>query len=221
MNERVVAEAEPGEVAELLAALRAIAPPGVDVGAMPISAEHEATLHPGELELVASAVPRRRSEFATGRALLRAMLGTAAPVLVLTSRAPALPVGVVASLAHDGDMVVVVIGAGSAISAISALGVDLEPIGAVGEAEARVVVRADEAGLDPTLAFVAKEAAYKAWSNSGGGLLDHHDVRITCAAGVLPAAFSAEIVAGGATVHGMLTRTSTRWLAVAAVDAPR
>jgi 4'-phosphopantetheinyl transferase EntD len=218
VNERVVAEAEPGEVAELLAALRAIAPPGVDVGAMPISAEHEATLHPGELELVASAVPRRRREFATGRALLRAMLGTAAPVLVLTSRAPALPVGVVASLAHDGDMAVVVIGAGSAISA---LGVDLEPIGAVGEAEARVVVRADEAGLDPTLAFVAKEAAYKAWSNSGGGLLDHHDVRITCAAGVLPAAFSAEIVAGGATVHGMLTRTSTRWLAVAAVDAPR
>ena len=35
--------------------------------------------------------------------------------------------------------------------------------------EAALVLRPDEAGLDPRLAFVLKEATYKAWCGLGAG----------------------------------------------------
>jgi 4'-phosphopantetheinyl transferase EntD len=206
------------ELVELEAALRAIAPGHTQVGALPISAAHEATLHPEEAAIVATAVARRRHEFATGRALLRSMLRSEGPVLVLTSRAPRLPAGFVASLAHDDHMVIAVTADSDHVAAI---GVDLESIGAVDDDLVASVLRHDEQMLDPTAAFVAKEAAYKAWSNSGGSMLDHHDVRIRCADASHPVAFTAEIVAHGKEVHGMLTRTSSRWLAIAVIDAPR
>ncbi|CAB4586451.1 MAG: 4'-phosphopantetheinyl transferase [Actinomycetes bacterium] len=160
-------------VAELAAALGALAPGGVRVGARAIRADDEAALHPVEAAIVASAVAKRRREFATGRALLRSLLATDAPVTVLTSRAPSLPAGVVASLAHDD---VVAVAAVSDDPSVSALGVDVERVAAVDPSLADTVCRPEEVGLDPTWVFVAKEALYKAWSTLGGPILRHHDV---------------------------------------------
>ncbi len=217
-------DAEIAEIAEMLAAM---APRAVETGALAISATHEADMHPDEANLIATAVPKRRHEFATGRALLRVLLpvGTG-PVLVLTSRAPKVPDGVVASLAHDGEVVIAAVG--PAWSAAS-IGVDVEHIGAVDSDAAAVICRPDEADLDPTLVLVAKEAAYKAWSNSGGSMVEHHQMRICCAPGGDRRAFIAEVMTGLApgpgdgpvVIHGTVSRTSTRWLAIAMIDARR
>jgi 4'-phosphopantetheinyl transferase EntD len=206
---------------ESRAALHRIAPEGVAVGAASISAANLGLLYPAELALVGSAVEHRRNEFATGRVLLRGLIGRDEPVLALTSRAPAFPDDVVATLAHDHDVAVAAVATRGSAPSIRSLGIDIETIGAVEVGAAAVVCRDDEAGLDPTMVFVAKEAAYKAWSNSGGGMLDHHDVRIEIDAVDAPLAFRAEIVPTGEMVRGMIIRTSTRWLAIACVDASR
>jgi 4'-phosphopantetheinyl transferase EntD len=208
-------------VDESRAALHRIAPAGVLVGAATISAANLLLLYPAERALIGSAVERRRNEFATGRVLLRSLIGRDEPVLTLISRAPAIPDDVVATLAHDHDVAVAAVATRASAPSIRSLGIDIETIGAVEVGAAGVVCRDDESGLDPTMVFVAKEAAYKAWSNSGGGMLDHHDVRIEVDAANAPQAFRAEIVPTGDVVRGMIIRTSTRWLAIACVDAPR
>ena len=98
------------------------------------------------------------------------------PVTVLTSRAPQLPAGVVASLAHDDEIVVAAV---SRDPSVAALGIDLEIVGAVGSDVADAVRRPEERDLDPTWVFVTKEATYKAWSSLGGRFLRHEDVLVT------------------------------------------
>lgn len=161
--------------ADLSRALGDLAPAGVRVGAAVIDAADEARLHPEEAAIVASAVAKRRREFASGRALLRSLLGVDGPVTVLASRAPSLPAGVVASLAHDDEVVVAAV---NTDPAVIALGVDVETEGAVGADVADVVRRPEERELDPTWVFVAKEATYKAWSTGGGRILRHDEVRV-------------------------------------------
>ena len=70
-------------VSELTRALRAMAPDSVQVGARCIEPRDLARLHPDVLALVEKAVPKRQNEFATGRVLLRSLLGTDETVLVL------------------------------------------------------------------------------------------------------------------------------------------
>ena len=53
--------------------------------------------------------------------------------------------------------------------AIVALGIDIEPATPLSAGVARLILRPEERHLDPHLAFVLKEAAYKAWSELGGG----------------------------------------------------
>lgn len=219
------------EVAAIGEMLAQMAPRGVATGVLAISDAHLASLHPEEAAIIATAVPKRRREFATGRALLRSLLPAGAgPVMVLTSRAPRIPDGVVASLAHDGEVVIAAVG--HAWSAAS-LGVDVERVGAVDSQAAVVIRRGDEADLDPTLVFVAKEAAYKAWSNSGGSMLEHHEMRISCPSRRERGAFIAEVLTGSIAreacagagkplvIRGMVGCTSARWLAVAMIDAAR
>jgi len=81
--------------------LRAVAPCGVRVGARSISTDDEQLLLSSELVAIASAAPKRRLEFATGRVLLRAVVGCEVAVPAGPDRRPILPPGVVASLAHD------------------------------------------------------------------------------------------------------------------------
>ena len=132
-----------------------------------------------ELAAVAAASPQRRHQFATGRVLLREVIGHDGPIPMAADRRMVLPPGVVASLAHD-DRIAVAVAASS--SALVGLGVDVEPLADLDADEAALIIRPDDEVDDPLVAFVAKEAAYKAWSRPGRPILDHHDVRLTAQA---------------------------------------
>jgi 4'-phosphopantetheinyl transferase EntD len=180
----------------------------VRTGVRPIDPTDLAGLRPEEAEAVASARRPRQEEFASGRALLRSLLDEPAPIGVLPSRAPALPDGWVGSLAHDRELAVAAV---APESSHAALGVDVEAAGTMHDDEAAIVLRADEAGLDPRLAFTLKEAAYKAWSGLGGRLLDHHDVRLDVAGG----RFDASVDEGAVVLPGRYVEVAGRFLALA------
>ena len=103
--------------------LAALAPAGVRTGSRLITPDDAATLHAVEAAAVERAVDVRRREFATGRALLRSLLGTDVAIPVGPSRAPVLPAGVVGSLAHDRVLAVAAV---TTEPAIAALGIDVE-----------------------------------------------------------------------------------------------
>jgi 4'-phosphopantetheinyl transferase EntD len=167
-----------------------------------------AGLHAPEAASAARAVAARRVEHASGRALLRALTATDAPILRWPNGAPVAPDGWVCSLAHDADLAVAAV---APAGAVRALGIDLERRRAVDGDLAHVVLRDDEQGLDATLAFVAKESAYKAWSVLGGRVLDHHDVRVAVAGN----RFVAEVVDAGVSFDGAVVAVEGRWLATA------
>lgn len=166
--------AAPGPAVAAL--LDRLAPPGVRTGVLAVDDRHTTMLLAGEREAVAGAVAARRRQFATGRVLLRSLLDDPPAIPVAASRAPVLPPGVVGSLAHDDRIAVATLApAGTA----AALGIDVEPAAPLDPDEAATVLRPDEDDLDAHVAFVVKEAAYKAWSALGGPLIDFHDVRVT------------------------------------------
>lgn len=193
------------------AGLQAVAPEGVRVGWRLISDDDVRSLHRVEVLAMERAVPKRRREFASGRALLREMIGTVHAIPVGIDRAPVLPVGVAASLAHDDVYAVAAV----ADSFDSALGIDVESSSALDDEMSAMILRPDEHGLDAHLVFALKEAAYKAWSSCGGRMLEHHDVRISIEAAV----FTAEVVADGALIAGRYSHVDDRWVALAV--APR
>ena len=194
-------------IERVAAALAGLAPYGIVTGVRRISVDDVASLHPDEAHVVARAVERRRNEFASGRALLRDLIGSDQPIPVGPTRAPVFPAGVSGSLAHDQHV---------AIAAISrepgrdAIGVDVEPDDPLADDMARVILRADEAGIDAHLAFTLKEAAYKAWSNAGGRMLGHHDVRVTVDNGT----FTATVLDTGQRLVGRHVTVDHRHLAL-------
>jgi 4'-phosphopantetheinyl transferase EntD len=198
-------------------ALSAVAPARVRIASLPIAPAHLGTLHPVEAALIADASPMRRIEFATGRALLRAELGTRAPILRASNGAPSLPRGTVGSLTHDDTHV---LAATASATDFVALGVDLEPVPQTPddllEAELRdAVVRCDDANVPPLANFVMKEAAYKAWSVLGGELLGHLAVRLESNGH----RFTAHFPPPGAVCHGVVVYGANHWLALVAVPA--
>ncbi|MDP2291509.1 MAG: 4'-phosphopantetheinyl transferase superfamily protein [Actinomycetota bacterium] len=195
---------------DLAAALAALAVPGVVTGARLIVAADLDELHDVERAKVANAVPRRQHEFASGRALLRELLGTNDTIPVGPSRAPHLPQGVVGSLAHDREVVVAAV---TRDPAITALGIDVEPAEPLSSDMARVILRDDEAGLDAHLAFTLKEAAYKAWSTGGGRMLDHHEVRLR----VDGDRFTATVLPDGSDLRGRFAMAADRYVALVMV----
>jgi 4'-phosphopantetheinyl transferase EntD len=203
------ARASADDIASALARLHPSVLTGeVRVGASAIDPADEASLLPEEAAIVASAVAKRRREFASGRALLRRLLDTDQAVTVLVSRAPQLPSGVVASLAHDDEIVVAAV---SRTASVRALGIDLEPVGAVDGEVADAVRRPEERDLDPTWVFVAKEAMYKAWSTQGGRFLRHEDVSITDTGG---GSFVATVLDAGRSFTGSSTVVGGRVVAL-------
>lgn len=173
----------------------------------PAAIEH---LHPEESVTVERAVERRRAEFATGRCLLRSLLSTDEPIPVDADGRPVVPDGHAASLAHDSEIAVAVVVLGADRRHLT-IGVDLEPWAPFPAEVAPDVLRPDEAGLDPCLAFCAKEAAYKAWSSAGGRFLEHHDVRLT----VDDRRLTARVLAEAVDVAGVWTIASERVLVLA------
>lgn len=192
------------------AALRSLAPPGVRTGFRTIDERDVQRLHPVEAIAVERAVARRRHEFATGRVLLRELLGIDVAIPVGADRSPQLPEGVIGSLAHDADLAVAAV---SRDAAICALGIDIEPATPLADDVAVVVLRDDEHGLDAHLAFTLKEAVYKAWSATGGALLEHQDVRVTVGDG----RFRGEVVRCAAWFDGRYAIAAGRWLALVVV----
>jgi 4'-phosphopantetheinyl transferase EntD len=195
---------------ELTGVLAALAPSGVRVGWRRIDPDDLVSLHDVERLHVARAVDVRRWEFASGRALLRELIGAAVAIPSRPDRTAAFPPGWHGSLAHDRQ---VVVAAATDDRAVTALGIDVEPATTLSVDLARVVLRADEVGLDAHLAFTLKEAAYKAWSTLGGRLLEHHDVRLSVAAD----RFIAEVLDDGAVFTGRWARAAGRWLALVVV----
>lgn len=164
-----------------------------------------------ESALVERAVSARRAEFATGRMLLRRLLDTDDEIVRLPNGAPQLPPGRVGSLAHDRGVAVGVV---SSTDVVAAIGIDVEPDEPLDRPVADLVVRADDVVPDPLAAFVAKEAVYKTWSCLGGGMLEHHDVRVVFDG----SRFEAE-VRDGPTIGGRLGRSDGRVVAVAVSPA--
>lgn len=195
---------------DLAAALAALAAPGVVTGARLIVAVDLDGLHDVERAKVANAVLRRQHEFASGRALLRELLGTDDTIPVGPSRAPHLPHGVTGSLAHDREVVVAAV---TRDPAITAIGIDVEPAEPLSSDMARVILRVDEAGLDAHLAFTLKEAAYKAWSTGGGRMLDHHDVRLHLKGDC----FTATVLPDGRELRGRFATVADRHVALVLV----
>jgi 4'-phosphopantetheinyl transferase EntD len=193
--------------------LRSIAPPTVFVGARRITPADLATLWPVEADHIRRAVPRRREEFATGRALLRHLMARSGPVPVAPNRAPVLPAGFCGSLAHDHGLAVAGV---SRHADVAAIGIDTEPATTLEPGIAAMVLRADEANIDAHRAFTMKEAAYKAWSSLGGRLLDHHDVRLLTDGST----FRAEVVADSVVFDGRSVLGGRRWLALVVVTRP-
>lgn len=193
------------ERAALAAALAEMAPPGVISGVRRIDAADEAHLHPEEVAAIGDARAKRRMEFASGRMLLRELLGRNVPMPIAPSRRPVLPAGIVATLAHDDRFVVAAV---TTANNARALGVDVEPIAASDAELDAIVLRPDEAGLDSAMAFVSKEAAYKAFSALGGPVVEHRQIRIA----VADTAFTAEFDAG-TTLSGRFSSACDRWVA--------
>ena len=181
------------------------------VDALPIDSAHIAALHTDELALVPTARDVRKAEFATGRALLHRLLNTTAPIGRTANGAPDWPTGVIGSLAHDRRQVVAAIASSDQYRAI---GIDIEPYGAVDDHELREsVLRADDPDIDPVAAFVMKEAAYKAWSDLGGDVIGPLAVRLS----VDGDRFTAEMPSPEMTVQGTWVNTGEAWLAIATI----
>lgn len=136
---------------------------------------------------LADAVPRRRAEFLAGRlcAMLALRAIGAPPEVGRAGRAPVWPAGATGSIAHAGGRAIAV-----AARRPARLGVDCETLltpqaaAEIGplilaEAEWRLRPEAMEAARFLTLAFSAKEALYKALSDSLDEIPDFHAAQVT------------------------------------------
>jgi 4'-phosphopantetheinyl transferase EntD len=163
-------------------------PPGVEV----VEAEPEmweAELLPEEAELVSRAVPRRRREFAAGRACARLGLSRLgfppAPLLSGSDRAPLWPEGAVGSITHCPGYAAAAV---ARAAEMRGLGIDAEVNQPLPEGVAELVCTPAErtwaaaapAGMInwPTLIFSAKESVYKAWQPLTGDWLGYLDAEL-------------------------------------------
>lgn len=112
------------------------------------------------------AVPKRRYELAAGRRLARRLLGAKRSIGATDRRAPIWPAGVFGSIAHAGQVCVVVV-----TEEARSVGVDVEPYTPLAERTEGVVLRDEERaalphdasrGLLAKRIFCAKEAFFKA-----------------------------------------------------------
>ena len=184
-----------------------------------------AALFPEEEAAMARAVPRRRGEFAAGRACARAALAQlglpAAPILPGPRGAPQWPPDVVGTITHcEGYRASAVAHARDVLT----LGLDAEPDGPLPGGVLDAVSVAEERDRLPGLAaaaphvpwdrllFCAKEAVYKAWFPLAGRWLGFEEAAITFATEA--GTFTARLLVPGPAVGGRaLDGFSGRWLA--------
>jgi 4'-phosphopantetheinyl transferase EntD len=195
--------------------------------------EPDAVLFPEEQAVVALAVAKRRTEFATARACAHAALAQlgepAGPILPGSRGAPQWPDGVVGSITHcDGYRAAAVARAADAVT----LGLDAEPNEKLPDGVLEVIAldeeRARIAGLPVTeppvcwdrLLFCAKESVYKAWFPVTRRWLDFEEASISI--DPVDGTFTARLLAA----NSPFTVLRGRWLAdrglvVTAIVVPR
>jgi 4'-phosphopantetheinyl transferase EntD len=130
------------------------------------------TVHPQEDVHVARSAPKRRHDFALGRACARAALGPLGQGEAVIAKgddgAPLWPPGIAGSITHTEGYAAALVGRDFA-----GIGIDAERIGGVGRdlwprlfssAEQNRLLAHPEPLLAATLLFSAKEASYKAWA---------------------------------------------------------
>lgn len=144
-----------------------------------------------EQAIVANAVERRKSEFATGRMCAHHLLATLGrrhqPILRDDKGAPVWPPGIVGSITHCHLLVAAAV---SSHPGIASVGIDAESNEALPEGVSGIVCTDGELRLlaeltrfDPTVAwdrliFSAKESVYKAWYPVMSEWLGFHDVAL-------------------------------------------
>ena len=149
-------------------------------------------LFPEEAALLARAVPKRRTEFATARLCARTALATLghppAPILPGPKGAPQWPSGVVGAITHCAGYRAAAVARATELAAV---GIDAEPHGPLPEGVLRVIglpVEVDQLvrlGVETPgthwdrLLFSAKESVYKAWFPLTGQWLGFEDAEIT------------------------------------------
>ncbi|MEB8386041.1 4'-phosphopantetheinyl transferase superfamily protein [Rhodobacteraceae bacterium KMM 6894] len=227
-----------GAHATLAEALRALFPADVAVVVTDPTAPHGAPL-PDELPAIARAGPKRRIEFAAGRAAIRQAMQAldAAPCAVPAGpdRAPIWPEGIVGSLSHCDTACVAALGRTPRLRAIGidieadiGLSPDLIPtICSLAERAWLSTQPEDQRALLAKLIFCAKECAYKCQYPVTQVLFDFDTLEITpdLDTGQFEATFTREIgcfaagtclsgrfaVTGGVIACGMVLAASPRW----------
>jgi 4'-phosphopantetheinyl transferase EntD len=141
---------------------------------------------PVEIEITRRWAEGRQREFLAGRSCARRALRTLGwpdqPILRQTDRTPRWPAGVVGSISHCDDYCVAAV---SDARDIEAMGIDVEPRGAVDGEVASMVVDATErrrfnSAFEDwrTGVFCMKEAAFKAVYPGYGELLEFGEVKL-------------------------------------------
>ena len=175
-------------------------------------------LHSEEEPFVAKAAPKRRRDFALGRACARAALVQLGHGEVLIGigegGAPLWPAGVVGSITHTA-------GYAAALAAearlFSGVGVDAERVGGVtqdlwprlfdtAEREHLMTLVAADRAVRATMLFGAKEACYKAWGLKGA--LIFRDIHVAPEEGGFIATSSGKSLRGHTVVEGDLVLTA-------------
>lgn len=145
----------------------------------------------GEELAVANVVPKRRREYAAGRACARdalAALGVP-PTAIPTARdrTPVWPAGLVGSITHDDGYAAAAVA--RAADGIRGIGIDLEPCAPLPDGIRDTICRteeiawldvrdAKERGVLARTLFSAKEAAFKCQFPLTARMLEFHDVAV-------------------------------------------
>jgi 4'-phosphopantetheinyl transferase EntD len=204
--------------------IESILPPTAAVASR-LDDREPARLFPEEEAVIGGAVPKRRAEFATGRACAREALEAIgfppSPILQGDRGEPAWPEGVVGSITHC---------AGYRASAVArdedlrTLGIDAEPneplphglLPDIALPEEREALK-DHSARDPgvcwdRLLFCAKEAIYKAWFPLTEAWLGFDDARVRF--DIPNRAFTGDLLVPGPTIDGrQLGTVAGKWSA--------
>jgi 4'-phosphopantetheinyl transferase EntD len=184
-----------------------------------------AVLFPAEEAAIARAAPRRRSEFATGRACARAALAKLglppSPIVPGPRGAPRWPAGVAGSITHCAGYRASAV---AYLTDVASIGLDAEPNAPLPDGVLERIAVAQERAWLPELAaavpglswdrllFCAKESVYKAWFPLTRRWLGFEQAVIT----VDPqdGAFTAELLEPAEALDGRrLAGFAGRWLA--------
>lgn len=164
--------------------------PGIEIAWRRIAPGDARELLAAEIQSIETRVPGARAASGAARAAARALLerlgAPGAAIPKHAGGAPVWPAGLTGSLAHDEEIAVAAL---ARCERFAALGVDVEPAEPLPPDVLAIVATVEELRplqdnpLAGRLAFVAKEAVYKALQPLDGLRLEYDDIRLDLANG--------------------------------------